>query len=1046
MTTANTVQSLYIAYFNRPADQIGLAYWVDQIDNKGQSITSVANNFALQTEYASNFTGLNTTQVVNQIYLNLFNHGPDLAGLQYWVSQVQSGAMTMGKLAIAILAGATGPDATAVVSKEAAAAAFTADMTTGAQVVAYNGAAAFATAKAWLSPVVDATTATAATTSAPATINAIVAANVAVGTTTVLTADIDTISVVGNNNVITGTTHGAAGVTTTFNPGDTINGTVGATGNTLKLVDLSTGGTWTAGGVAGITVSNIQNLVLVSGEPTAVNTAASIQGFSGLTSLTVTDVGGTSVTAANTTAVVVTDVAAAGATEAIQGGSDVTLVANNVTAGGTINVGTTTAPTGVVKVTVNEAVTTTNNTADAINVTGGSSVTINANLAGAVNNTISGGNVTVVGTAATTSVTVNQTAAATAGAKVAGVVDGNVIISDVNAASATKAGTITSVSVANYGTLTVNDNALTTLNLSGTGGVTTVSNNLTTPTVTTLALNANNLTATSFVDTHNEITTLNVVTSGTTASSIGVITDTGLKTLNVAGTQQLILGTTPASLTSVAVSGAAGVNIALGANTSFTSTGTGTDVVEISAATTKTVTGNGSANEEIIWNGAVAPTATAYLGTVTGFKVLGIGSGVAATTSVAFDMTKLTGFTGFDVLANSTTNTVQLLNVAAGSPLTIDGAFAGTLVYSTADSAGLTDKLALTLGAASNTAGFTVNQLTLQDNAHFGIGTLSVTTNATGANTITAFQDAGLSTLNVAGTGGLTFAGNVALTGASLTVNATSGTAAGGVGTVTFGGGITDTSLTSLTLSGTDNISFGTITHGTNGIVVAGASDNANISLALAGVTGATHADSVTLGNGNNVVTDTAAAGAVNITLGNGNNVVTVGATATNTVVLGTGHNSVIEAAGGNVAVTFGAHSATTIVDNVTVGASTTATVAPTAVITGFNDVGVDTITFSGDAGATGSIVAYTVAQINTFGANPTTLASAIAGVLAAGGGNLAQHSIGEFTFQGNTYFVEQAGATGSAYAAGDTIVELVGNHTFTSATSAAAGVLTLHG
>jgi hypothetical protein len=69
-----------------------------------------------------------------------------------------------------------------------------------------------------------------------------------------------------------------------------------------------------------------------------------------------------------------------------------------------------------------------------------------------------------------------------------------------------------------------------------------------------------------------------------------------------------------------------------------------------------------------------------------------------------------------------------------------------------------------------------------------------------------------------------------------------------------------------------------------------------------------------------------------------------------------------------------------------------------------------------------------------------------LARLLAAGGGNLAQHAIAEFQFQNHTYFVEQAGATGSAFAAGDTVVDLVGLHPLTTATAAAAGVLHLQG
>ncbi|MEW9584379.1 hypothetical protein [Paraburkholderia sp. DGU8] len=114
--------------------------------------------------------------------------------------------------------------------------------------------------------------------------------------------------------------------------------------------------------------------------------------------------------------------------------------------------------------------------------------------------------------------------------------DAGVTINDVNAASATRAGTITNVSLANYGAAAIEDNGLTTLALAGKGGALTLTDALTAPTVTALALNVNGLNATSFVDANNEITTLNVVTGGATGSTIGTVTDAGLTTLHVSGT------------------------------------------------------------------------------------------------------------------------------------------------------------------------------------------------------------------------------------------------------------------------------------------------------------------------------------------------------------------------------------------------------------------------------------------------------------------------------------------------------------------------------
>jgi hypothetical protein len=93
-------------------------------------------------------------------------------------------------------------------------------------------------------------------------------------------------------------------------------------------------------------------------------------------------------------------------------------------------------------------------------------VSINANLAGAAGSTVTGGAIAVDGTSDTISVTVNQTAKATAAAGVSGVAPGTVNIKDGNTA-VTAADTIATVSLSNYGNSSVESNVLSTLTLKG---------------------------------------------------------------------------------------------------------------------------------------------------------------------------------------------------------------------------------------------------------------------------------------------------------------------------------------------------------------------------------------------------------------------------------------------------------------------------------------------------------------------------------------------------------------------------------------------------
>jgi len=44
----DTVQKVYIAYYGRAADPVGLAYWSAAIDTAGGSLSAIMANFGLQ--------------------------------------------------------------------------------------------------------------------------------------------------------------------------------------------------------------------------------------------------------------------------------------------------------------------------------------------------------------------------------------------------------------------------------------------------------------------------------------------------------------------------------------------------------------------------------------------------------------------------------------------------------------------------------------------------------------------------------------------------------------------------------------------------------------------------------------------------------------------------------------------------------------------------------------------------------------------------------------------------------------------------------------
>lgn len=151
-TYYNNIQQLYVAYFNRPADTAGLAYWETVVEGAKGSTAAVSAAFAASAEYQSTYSGMTNAQIVNAVYMNLFGRPAETAGQTYWANLLTNGQITIDQVVTQIAAGAQGTDATAYADKVAAATAFTSALGT---TNAYSGTAANTAAKAFLSGIVD---------------------------------------------------------------------------------------------------------------------------------------------------------------------------------------------------------------------------------------------------------------------------------------------------------------------------------------------------------------------------------------------------------------------------------------------------------------------------------------------------------------------------------------------------------------------------------------------------------------------------------------------------------------------------------------------------------------------------------------------------------------------------------------------------------------------------------------------------------------------------------------------------------------------------
>lgn len=170
------VQELYVAYFNRPADAAGLAYWLqvrgENVANPNTAAVSAA--FAASAEYAATYNQATDRLKVAAVYEHLFGRAAETAGLDYWAGLMSSHTLTIDNVVTAIANGAQGNDSVVIDGKVDVATAFTAALDLDSERAAYATPTGTAAVSAYLSTIVD--SATLASALAPTSIASLILA------------------------------------------------------------------------------------------------------------------------------------------------------------------------------------------------------------------------------------------------------------------------------------------------------------------------------------------------------------------------------------------------------------------------------------------------------------------------------------------------------------------------------------------------------------------------------------------------------------------------------------------------------------------------------------------------------------------------------------------------------------------------------------------------------------------------------------------------------------------------------------------------------
>ncbi|CAO1661849.1 hypothetical protein NYA30BAC_01409 [Halomonas sp. NYA30] len=136
--TLDTVQSLYVAYYGRPADPSGLQYWAERLEANNGNLGEIINAFGTSAEYTANLGSVDTSAQVNALYQQLFGRDAEDEGLGFYTNMLNNGEKTLAEIALTIREAAQGTDRTTFEGRTTVANAFTQELNTQEDIDAYS--------------------------------------------------------------------------------------------------------------------------------------------------------------------------------------------------------------------------------------------------------------------------------------------------------------------------------------------------------------------------------------------------------------------------------------------------------------------------------------------------------------------------------------------------------------------------------------------------------------------------------------------------------------------------------------------------------------------------------------------------------------------------------------------------------------------------------------------------------------------------------------------------------------------------------------------
>ena len=710
-------------------------------------------------------------------------------------------------------------------------------------------------------------------------------------------------------------------------------------------------------------------------------------------------------------------------------------------------------------------------------ITAAATTDITLTATGASNVDIVGGGASLSVTTGAGSIQVGATAVVNAFTS-ASFVGGTTIEIHDNATTAQDDGTtLTAVSInGNTGSVDIYGAGVTAINASNlnTAGVSVTNIDLDVAHALTLTLNnvddsadgaATGGTVT-FVD--GEATLVNVASTGAASWDV-TLTAAKATAVNIAADENLQFDALTAGLaTTVAISGDSALVVSahtLAASAAISSTskgavtftgailagqsysgGAGVDTITLSATGTRAIA-TGAGNDTITYAGPVGTGGSIDAGTGTADTIIMTAAqAVTATGSTTF----AANVSNFEVLrlsaATGAAAAINMANADGINNLSIAGATVGALTVTNAAANFTLTQRALTSFASSVALAVDTGS---SDNVNL------VYNAADGFTSSAAFTIANIEQLTITTTDADSTAQTAVIVTPLTATSAATVTVAGNMG-ISFIGGLTQTTLTSLDASGlTASGAFGGLTWtagalaasstihggaaGTNTVIFSAA----NTASTFVTYIGGTGADTITGSNGlNNVVT--LGDGTNSFTsVGAGNNTIT-GGSGIDTITVGTGGNTISTAAGNDI-IHIGASAG---LNSVNVGTGTDTVIldaiqTASGFYTSVTGMGAGDVVDLSDVTGTSAAVSTQTSMGAAIVLGGSSSFADYLNAACAGDGNTANTIIKWFQYLGNTYITEDTSAGGAFVNGDDTVISLVGAIDLSSSTLA-SGVMTI--